>query len=197
MPTGYTCNVQDGKITEFRDYAKACARAFGANILMRDDPADAPIEEYKPASYHFEWLESAKEKLETARKMTVAEAKTEIARRNRDTASSLLKSQEENRVTRERYETMLSKVRAWSPPTPDHTEFKNFMISQLEDSLRHDCHDMTSYYCPITETPEEFIASEILDGIEEVLRYEQSLAEEIDRTKGRNSWNQALFQSLK
>ena len=43
MPTGYTADIQDGKITTLREYALSCARAFGALIMMRDDPHDAPI----------------------------------------------------------------------------------------------------------------------------------------------------------
>ena len=37
MPTGYTDKIKDG-IT-FKEYAMGCARAFGALITMRDNPA--------------------------------------------------------------------------------------------------------------------------------------------------------------
>lgn len=37
MPTGYTASVQEGKVTEFRDFAMECARAFGALVMMRDE----------------------------------------------------------------------------------------------------------------------------------------------------------------
>ena len=49
MPTGYTHDIPAG-IT-FRQFALNCARAFGANIAMRDDPADKPIEVYEPSDY--------------------------------------------------------------------------------------------------------------------------------------------------
>lgn len=45
MPTGYTADVQSGKVTDFAEYAMNCARAFGALVLMRDDPSDADIPE--------------------------------------------------------------------------------------------------------------------------------------------------------
>jgi len=63
MPTGYTAGVQDGKITEFSDFALNCARAFGALITMRDDPQDTPIPEKFEArtSYYDERLENAKD----------------------------------------------------------------------------------------------------------------------------------------
>jgi hypothetical protein len=40
MPTGYTAGVADGTITEFREYALLCARAFGACIMLRDEPVE-------------------------------------------------------------------------------------------------------------------------------------------------------------
>jgi len=54
-----------------------------------------------------------------------------------------LKKREEfvkkNNLVRKRYEDMLSKVRKWKPPTPDHVDLKKFMIQQLEDSIEFDC----------------------------------------------------------
>ena len=35
MPTGYTAAVCSGEITEIKDFALSCARAFGALITMR------------------------------------------------------------------------------------------------------------------------------------------------------------------
>lgn len=62
MPTGYTVGIADGKITTFEQYAMTCARAFGALVMMRDDPFDAPIpEEIKVADYY---VTNAKEKSE-------------------------------------------------------------------------------------------------------------------------------------
>lgn len=55
MPTGYTAAVEDGTITEFDDFAWQCARAFGALIMMRDDPMSAPIpQKFEPTAEHVE-----------------------------------------------------------------------------------------------------------------------------------------------
>jgi hypothetical protein len=43
MPTGYTCDVQNGKVTELKDYLLDCSRGFGALIHMRDERMDTPI----------------------------------------------------------------------------------------------------------------------------------------------------------
>ena len=41
MPTGYTAEILNGEIKTFPEFAKKCARAFGAMIHMRDDSLDA------------------------------------------------------------------------------------------------------------------------------------------------------------
>jgi len=54
MASGYVHKMLDDK-QDFRTFAMSCARAFGALITMRDEPADAPIpDEFKPDPYHME-----------------------------------------------------------------------------------------------------------------------------------------------
>lgn len=66
MPTGYTAAIADG--IDFKTYALSCARAFGALVEMRDEPANAPIpEEFKPSSYYVTSLASAREEVVLAK----------------------------------------------------------------------------------------------------------------------------------
>ena len=77
MPTGYTAAIKDG--ISFNEYALSCARAFGALIMMRDEPADAPIpDEFKPSDYHFKKIEEAKAELARLRAMSPDEAVSQI-----------------------------------------------------------------------------------------------------------------------
>lgn len=45
----------------------------------------------------------------------------------------------ENEALKNRYNAMLSKVRSWIPPSEDYNGIKDFMESQLIDSLDFDC----------------------------------------------------------
>ena len=54
MPTGYTSKIGDDQ--SFKDFALRCARNFGANILMRDDPMDAEIKKYEVEPYYMNRL---------------------------------------------------------------------------------------------------------------------------------------------
>lgn len=136
MPTGYTAEVVDGKITDFPAFVMICARAFGALISMRDEPMDAPIpDEIKPSNYYVRKVEDRSRELGAVQKMTDAEARTAA---EADHAKAL-KSRSDYLARQDaeaaRINAMLAQVRAWTPPTPDHTEMKKFMIEQLTISL--------------------------------------------------------------
>ena len=47
MPTGYTSGVATGEIKDFKTYALQCARAFGACIMLRDEPMSDEIPKFK------------------------------------------------------------------------------------------------------------------------------------------------------
>ena len=121
MPTGYTADVQDGKITEFSEFALQCARAFGALIMMRDEPMGATIpDEFKPDSYYIKALADAREELAKVRALSLAECKEEAKKLYEKQVQERDDRLERHRVEGARYRAMLAKVNAWQPPTPDH-----------------------------------------------------------------------------
>ena len=64
MPTGYTAVIQDNLDISMKDFALVCARAFGACVMMRDEPFDTPIpEEFVPDTYHTDKLKQFTDEL--------------------------------------------------------------------------------------------------------------------------------------
>lgn len=71
MPTGYTHEVQSGEVTDFPTFTMQCARAFGALIMMRDDPSDAQIpEQFEPSDYNRRARERAVAELQRLQNLT-------------------------------------------------------------------------------------------------------------------------------
>ncbi|MBO6267553.1 MAG: hypothetical protein J6N19_00245, partial [Clostridium sp.] len=71
MPTGYTCFIEDGKITTAKGFLLLCARAFGACIEMRDEPLSEPIpEKFNGDDTYRLWLEDAKTELSKLKAMS-------------------------------------------------------------------------------------------------------------------------------
>ena len=135
MPTGYTHDVQTGKVTEFKQFALNCARAFGALITMRDDPMDAPVpDKIEASSYSAQRFAESKERLAQLRLMTPEQAEIAAFNAHQEATEYAARRNAETDTENERLDAMLTKVLAWAPPTPEHVGVKDFMAEQLRIS---------------------------------------------------------------
>lgn len=196
MPTGYTAGVADGKITEFRDFAMACARAFGAPITMRDEDANATIPlAFEPSTYHQERLTKAQEELRELLSLTPEQAELRSFKDYEKIMKRRRRYNEENSLQRERYEQMLAKVMAWQPPSPDHEGLKSFMASQLADSINFDCSHVWNE--PNRLTGEAWRANRIAKAEHDIEFHVREWQDEVKRTEERNLWLSQLRESFK
>lgn len=194
MPTGYTYPVCEGKVTEFSDFAMSCARAFGALIMMRDDPMDAPIPEEMTAStkYYDDRIAADMKRMGEIQAMTLADANTAALEMHREALASRNKYLADKETEAGRINDMLAKVRMWSPPTPDHTEMKKFMVDQLTMSLPGD-------YAPAIPALLDGATwrQQEIDRLADAVVYAQKERDkEIERARGRTDWVKALRASL-
>lgn len=194
MPTGYTYKVVNGEMADFSEFALNCARAFGALITMRDDPADAPIpEEIKPeCSYNEKRLAESKARLAELNAMTPDEMLSACEHAYATALASHDKYEADAAEEDRRLDAMLEKVDAWTPPTANHVEMKKFMIDQLTISKRG------SYRSPMPEmlSPSEWHEAEVKKAMKDVSYHAGEVATEIERAKGRTEWIRALRSSL-
>jgi hypothetical protein len=196
MPTGYTADVQDGKITDFPTFALLCARAFGALVTMRDDPLGAPVpEEFQPSQHYAERARAERDRLDGLLAMTPDEI--EVARNVAEEKRAAAWAEANTRATASaaRYEAMLAAAEAWEPPSEDHTELKAFMIQQLKESIRFDCGPMTWGAEPLPP-PAEWHAKEIKAAADALVWNVREQHEENERVATRNAWVRLLRQSL-
>lgn len=198
MPTGYTAAIADGSMNDFREYAMQCARAFGATIMLRDEPLSSEIPKFEPSPHYLESIKRLEADLERIQNATMQEL-AEMARCEFESEQAR-KRQELKRIeeTRYRYEAMLGKAKAYKPPSPDHEGFANFLVSQIEESIKWDC--STTYW--------DAKACELKDSMtwkkDAVAATQKALAharknyeEEVERTRERNQWVNDLKESLK
>jgi len=198
MPTGYTADIAKG-IT-FKEYAMGCARAFGALVMMRDEPQDAEIpEKFEVSNYHKENIEKLKLELKELSSLSqlVAEEKAkESYKKHIDYHTEQIAK---NKELEGKYKAMLVDVESYMSPSPDHDNFKQFMADQINESIKFDCGG--DYHYKQLESVkllsgEEWILSEqnrIKGSIEYHNKYFQ---EDLDRTNQRNEWVKKLRDSL-
>lgn len=195
MPTGYTLNLYEGKEETFSEFVMKCARAFGALIAMRDEPLSALIpEEFEPSGYNLEELEKAQRQLAEIKSWDNARADAEAEKAYQEELQFEKNYIAQKTELRQRYESMLAQVKAWTPPTSDHKELKQFMIQQLESSIDFDCK-----YTP--EEPTCLSGTEYkqlkIKEAERVVKYHTKEHEsEVKRAKERTEWTRALRESL-
>lgn len=197
MPTGYTEAIKDG--ISFKQYALSCARAFGALVMMRDEPADEPIpDEFKPSDYHVKALAESEEKLRVFQSLSEEDCQQEMEKERLKLIDSARKQIYENNDLLQKYNAMLRKAKAYCPPSPDHVEFKKFMIDQIEQSIKFDCSG--NYYTnELKKLPAnvgEWKKSKIDKLMWDISYHTKENEEEINRTNSRNIWIKKLRESL-
>jgi hypothetical protein len=194
MPTGYTAAVKDG--ISFEQFTWNCARAFGALILMRDEPTAATVPEaFKPSDFYAVRLAEAEDRLAVLKAMTPKEARTAARAAHREAAQRHAERLAEAQDLRNKYSEMLAKVVRWDPPTPEHQGLKDFMAEQLRQSIDFDC--STDYLTPpLLLDGATWLTESIADTEKQIKRYLEQHAEEVTRTDQRNSWIKALRESV-
>lgn len=200
MPTGYTADIYEGKDVSFEDFALNCARAFGAFAHLRDNPKAELSDKLSVDEYYVKQFEKAEADLEKVKYMTDEDFAIEAEKSYNEKQSYLQQTIRRHRELRARYENMLQQVNEWTVPTEQHTEFKKFMVDQLEQSIEFDT-SVERYENELANLSVETVAEakeRITEDVEWVFDYarKQLEREEEEAVAKRSEWVGALFRSL-
>lgn len=191
MPTGFTADVANGKITELPEFLKVLARGMGFLILMRDEPHEAPIPEaFTPNSYHAERVAEAKTALSDLSHMLPDEldaaAQKEFDAEHRGWAQRRL----ERAAQQARYENLIAGLEAWTPTHEAMVGLRRFGLEQLRESLRHDCAtpEIEARYYPEPKllTPDEWRLAKVAAAEHDIEYHSKENVKEVERTNMRN-----------
>lgn len=197
MATGYTYPVCEGDIT-FTEFALSCARAMGACIMQRDDPSDvSPNLDEKVDDYYRTSVEDDERELAELKAMTQDEIDRGFYKYLTDRKASYESSLAETKVKVTRLKRMLKLVEGWKPPTPDHENYKKFMVSQLTETL--DWEDRPPYDKPedALKTAGEWYKIQLDCAERSLKRSRESYAEAVKSVTARNKWKRELIESIK
>ncbi len=196
MPTGYTAELMEKGVT-FERFIMKCARAFGVCITMRDEPFDAPIEEFAPSDYHKKAQAEAQKKHEELLGMNEGEKKAYGEKLKAEKIDRLKLSLQIDTEENTRLQDMLEKVKSWVPPTNEHGELKEFMIQQITIS-RHDLsYQEKELLKEANKEPLEYYGIELGESLRSIEYHSKEYAEEVSRVNGRNQWVKQLRDSIK
>lgn len=197
--TGYVHDMLD-KGMSFEQFAMNCARAFGALVLMRDDPADAPIpEELQPnTEYHDKRLIEARDLIARLEAMNDDERDAYGMAQQQDRVAMLNRSMGERSSEIAKCRAMLDRVKAWRAPTPEHVGLHTFMVEQLTNSIGSG-NDFYEKELSATrlKRPRAFFDEALSAARRDIEYHTSERKKEIQRTDERNRWLRALRESLK
>lgn len=203
MPTGYTAGVVDGTTKSFNEFARRCARAFGATIHMRDDGFDAPYMKRAPSSYHLDAINDAEEKLRNAIETSDEDIiETEHKRINESIKyhKEGIKKQDKAKKTLEEF---LADAVNYIPPTEEHTGVKKFMIDQLTMTIESDC--TSDYHArsldeltkSLSNIDAKVIRLEMIDDANRDIKYHvDHYNEDVSLCEVANKWVEDYYNSL-
>jgi hypothetical protein len=202
MPTAYTAEVENQTFAEF---VMTCARAFSPLIDLIDQPltSDTPIE-IEPSPYHMDKLTEAKEECRNFCCLNDSEQQDLYRKEMEEIRERHLRRLSKNSLVINRHKQMLDKVHAWTPPSIDHRNLKNFMIEQLTTSMEFETDTATlEDQCfkaeknPTTPSFNDWYLDK-LSGFERTLSYHRHAYEkELKMTEQKNRWIRQLVDSLK
>jgi len=192
MPTGYTNAILEG--CTFQEFVWRCARNFGALIMMRDGPIDAPIKQQEVDSYYTESLVRAEDEYVRFNKLSQDELKAEYLTYAKEQDADRAKAESKRLEEKDRYLEVLNHVTTWTPPTPEHQGLKDFMIQQINESIRFDCGDMSEYY--ETLSYDHWLTKKSKDVKWQLQYHREALEKQKTLVAGRNQWINALHNSV-
>jgi hypothetical protein len=194
MPTGYTAAIKDG--ISFEKFVWSCARAFGALVMMRDEPTGAPIpQRFEPSDYNAKRAAEARGELARLQAMSIEQVQAAAESAYSEAVQRHEKRTAERTELRNKYNAMLAKAVQWEPPTKDHEGLKEMMISQLRESIDWDCNDKYDQP-PMKQDAMTWHNAQIAEARRSIAYHEKAQAEENERTEGRNAWLMALRESV-
>lgn len=193
MPTGYTADVANGKVTELEDYILTVSRGMGFAYHLRDSVGVDGIPLQEEPSYYQTSYEDAVDKLNSWLKMSRQQRRVEYNRYVEDVESSNKRAIKEHDRELSNYTNMIAKVEAWE--VPDFLEStKKFALEQLRGSVKFDC-DGGPWTDGVLSYKEWLIVHEGRLH-RDVEYYRKKLDEERTRTAEANRYIKALYESL-
>lgn len=144
MPTGYTQKICE-QDQSFEEFLWDAVRAMGAFIHMRDDwrceKLRLPNSDFlrtgtkeRIDSLHSEWQHEINQ-VDRLLAMTSEEIDSAFEAHKEEVISDYQRELARTKPVHDRLVKMRDRVAAWEPPSPDHVNFKSFMIQQLDETL--------------------------------------------------------------
>lgn len=153
MATEYTIYIENGKITNGKDFLLLCAQ--------KDDFITCPIRKYKKDNY-----EDAKRSLEKVTEISLDEAKKRMKIEYDNNIYYAMNNLEKLKAKNARYRKIRNEIERWIPPNEECFSIKKFALEQI---------DISDYLSEDIERYQQIINTPFDNSDEAAIKYIQKL----------------------
>ncbi len=196
MPTGYTSKLHDGEQT-FPQFAATCARAFGALVMLRDEPSsdELPPDTGGSDTFYKDRAIRLEREIAELENASLESLEAMVDKEHAEAVAYFESAQAKHIARKARYLAMIAHARDWAPPTPDHEGMKKFMLEQLQQSIDFDCSHGPTRPEPKLDAV-EWKQRRLWTLRDDLQRSLTELNKDTERNAGRNKWLEDLRSSL-
>jgi len=214
MASGLTAGIEDGM--SFEEFAKNCMLQFGACYYLRDTPnKEINLDDIKVDSYYFDDLNKTLDEIEDIEAAidifnnNVIEYYTiELSKEIKDSIKYYEKCISDKKSLKINYENMLKEIEKFNN-IEETKNFKEFMITQITDSIRWDCtpgyeeKELENLKIKLTKLetePKEFISKYLNNTLTRVKQNLDNTVKDINRSIKQiyenKSWIREVFTEI-
>ena len=196
MTTRYTSRLIEEREMSFKEFVLLCATCLGAyRYLDENELLGGGKPKLKVPCGYEQSVKVAKKKLKEIQDMSDLEIKIEADKYNAMELLEYEKDCKHQKLMRDRYTKMLSKVQSWTPPITEYEELKEFMCDQLTGALEYDVRGFHQQK-PRPITPKRWKALQMQVHMDNIKYYEKARANEKAQVEKANAFIQALYDDL-
>ena len=194
MVTHLTAQLHTGEDT-LKDFMSRCAMDIDFNKRSREITFTGELPIYSPDTRYSESrLENAKHNLASIKTKTDVELDAYLLEQFEVSKKMYDDTKAEKAALLVKYQTMLDKVNAWTPPTEQHEFLKDYAIKTLERGIDYDC--TVHLPEPQLQGTEDYRNMCIEMYEQDIIRAQESIEKELISCNRSNEWNKQLIDSI-
>lgn len=170
--TGYTSFIDDGKITNGKEFLTLCLREFGILYYLRDEPLDVEI----PHSLEYDSsmekaVEKSENELKSMQNTNIEKLATDILYRYQEEIDRAKRMLESFSSKLNRANKILREIQAWEIPSEDFSNIKSFALDQVQAYISSLEYSIDYYEKAANKEPPTLTVEALLEKKEELIKF--------------------------
>lgn len=140
MSTYCTEEIYNGKeFPSFDQFALKCIRGYGIFTHLNEDEKEGLLTRPVVSDYYENLIKKTENEFALFLKSTKEQRQKMFEIEIKKELEYFTEQINKERELKEKYITLKEETKAYKPPSKEYTQFKNYMLDQLDQSIKYDC----------------------------------------------------------